>query len=268
MVALGLTVSACGIKFIEHAFEDDHTVSNEFTSVRMQNGSGDVTIRHVEGISETKIHRRVQHPRDNKPGAVHGVDGSTLVLRECGLNNCSIDYEISVPAKNITVTGDLGSGDVKIDGLESVELTTGSGKVETRNIAGKVKVETGSGDFTADGVGGDVHAVLGSGHMRLSNVKGKTNLVNHSGDIDGTGLDADVTADSDSGRVTLKLMSKHAVRATADSGDIDLWVPGGPYKVDVNTGSGDSRITVPTDPSASPELVLRSGSGDIAVNPA
>ncbi|MFD9702613.1 DUF4097 domain-containing protein [Lentzea sp. NPDC059081] len=258
-------LTGCGIRIVEYEFSDDHVVGEKITSVRARNGSGDVTIRHQQGLAETKIHRRVQHNKNNKPsGPTHHVEGTVLVLDSCG-DHCEANYDVLVPSADITVVGDVGSGDAVVEGVASVEYSTGSGDVTTLDIAGDVKVNAGSGDFRATRVGGTVTADLGSGRIELNTVKGKLLAVARSGDIDGSFLSGDVIADSGSGRVELTMAEPRSVRANSGSGDVNVRVPGGPYKITGNSGSGDRDIHVATDPNASLELNLTTGSGEVRV---
>ncbi|MEV6240660.1 DUF4097 family beta strand repeat-containing protein [Lentzea sp. NPDC051838] len=285
-VLMGALLSGCGIRIMKYEFTDDHTVAEKYTSVRVRTGSGDVAIRYVQGISETKIHRRVEHAKDNKPaGVAHRIEGTALVLGDCG-NNCSINYDVQVPYADITVESpDNGSGDAVIEGVAAVDYKIGSGKFEAFNIAGNVQVDNGSGNvyvrdikgdvkahsgsgkFEASRVKGSVTADLGSGDIDLDQVEGKMLLHTGSGNITGTTLDNDVTASADSGDVEMTFVSARTVRADSGSGDITLRVPGagGPYKVTGDTGSGDRKIDVPTDPAAKFELKLDAGSGNIKV---
>ncbi len=260
-------LTGCGIRIMKYEFSDDHVVAEKFTSVRVRNGSGDVTIRYQQGLPETgtKVHRRVEHTKDNKPeGATHRVEGTSLVLDSCG-NRCDVNYEVLVPSADISVVGDVGSGDTIIEGLASVEYETGSGDVTTLDIAGDVKVNTGSGDFRATRVGGTVTADLGSGRIELNTVKGKLLAVTRSGDIDGSFLSGDVIADASSGRVELTMAEPRSVRVLSGSGDVNVRAPGGPYKITGSSGNDDREIHVPTDPNAPLELNLTTGSGEVRV---
>jgi DUF4097 and DUF4098 domain-containing protein YvlB len=261
-----LTVlTSCGIRIMKYEFEDDQVVAEKFTSVRALTGSGDVSIRYQQGLTETKIHRKVEHAKDNKPSGVsHRVEGTTLVLDTCG-NNCEINYQILVPSADISVVGEIGSGDVNFDGLASVDFQTGSGRVNVRDISGDVKVKTGSGDFAATRVGGTVTGDLGSGRIKLDAIKGKSLVHTSSGDIEGTALENEVVADADSGRVDLRLTVAKSVTVNTGSGDVTVRLPGGPYKVSGTSGSGDRSINVPTDPGASLELKITTGSGEAKV---
>ncbi|MFD4641214.1 DUF4097 family beta strand repeat-containing protein [Lentzea sp. NPDC058436] len=262
-----LTVSACGIRIMKYEFSDDHVVAEKFTSVRVRSDddSGDVTIRYQQGLTETKIHRRVEHNKDNKPsGVAHRVEGDTLVLDGCG-RDCEIDYTVLVPAADISLVGDIGSGDAIFEGLASVDFKTGSGRITTRDIAGDVKVKAGSGDLQATRVGGSLTADLGSGDIELDAVKGKVLANTASGNINGTALGGEVISEAGSGRVDVRLTDAKPVRVNSGSGDVTVRVPGGPYKITGTSGSGDRRIHVATDPNARNELNLSTGSGDVEV---
>ncbi|MFS8104809.1 DUF4097 domain-containing protein [Lentzea alba] len=288
LVALlvGTVLTACGIRIVKYEFADDHVVADKFTSVRVRAGSGDVAIRFVEGIGETKIHRRVEHAKDNRPsGVAHRIEGSALVLDDCG-NNCSINYEIQVPSKEIKIEAlDGGSGDAVFEGLAAidykigsgnfkaysiagnVQVSSGSGDVDVRDIGGDVKAGTGSGRFEAFRVKGSVTADLGSGDIFLDQLSGKVLVTTGSGNIDGRSIDNDVTANADSGNVELTFVSARTARVDSGSGDITVRVPNtsGPYKVTGESGSGDRKIDVPTDPAARHELKLDAGSGNVKV---
>ncbi|NGY62009.1 DUF4097 domain-containing protein [Lentzea sp. NEAU-D13] len=263
-----LTVlSSCGIRIMKYEFEDDNVVSEKVTSVKVrgEDGSGNVSIRYQQGLTETKIHRKVEHARDNKPsGIAHRVEGSTLVLDGCG-RDCEINYDVVVPSADISVIGDTGSGDVTVEGLASVDFRTGSGRITTRDISGDVKAKAGSGDFTATRVNGAVTADLGSGRIQLDSVKGKVLVSTDSGDIDGTALENEVTADAGSGRIELALTAAKSVRVDTGSGDVKVKVPGGPYKVSGSSSGDERRINVPTDPNATLELKVTTGSGRVDV---
>ncbi|MFI6098517.1 DUF4097 family beta strand repeat-containing protein [Lentzea sp. NPDC051213] len=269
LVALlvGAVLTACGIRIVKYEFADDQVVADKFTSVRVRTGSGDVSIRYQQGLTETKIHRKIQHAKDNKPANVsHRIEGNALVLEDCG-RNCSIDYEVAVPDPAILVRGEeVGSGNAVIEGLASVDYQVGSGNVTVRDIAGDVKIRTGSGDFRATAVKGTVTANVGSGNLWLDQLKGKVLVNTHSGDIRGTAMDADVTADADSGNIDLTFLSARTARIDTRSGDVTVRVPGNDsYKVGGDTSSGERRIDVRTDPNALNELKLTTRSGDVKV---
>ncbi|PSL55173.1 putative adhesin [Saccharothrix carnea] len=249
-VAATLALTSC-VRLVQHGFDDKHTVSDQVTEVRLQNGSGNVTVRGKEGATETEIRRRVEYPKDaDKPtGVSHRLEGSTLVLDGCG-SRCTVNYEVTVPSKDVRITGENSSGDVRLEGVAGVEIEVGSGDATVRDVSGVVRVDNGSGDLEVAGVGGDFTGDVGSGTTRLSDMRGA------------------VTIDSNSGDVTVRLAAVTSVTADAGSGDLTVDVPEGAYKIDVEAGSGERDIKVENDPDAAAKLVLRAGSGDVTVRTA
>lgn len=265
-VATTLSLSSC-VRLAQQQAGDDYTVNDQLTSVRLAgDNGGNVTIRAVEGSAATTIRRTLVFSKGaSKPeGATHKVDSGVLVLQGCG-NNCEANYEVSVPSKAITLTGEIGSGDLDVQDLAAVDAVVGSGNAKLARIAGDVRIDNGSGDIEVSGVGGAVTSKLGSGNIVLNGVKGAVTIGNGSGDVTGKGLEGDVIADAKSGNVTVGLAAARSVRAESGSGDVTVTVPKGGYKLDLESGSGDKKIEVTNDPSSAHQLYLRTGSGDLAV---
>jgi hypothetical protein len=264
-VATTLSLSSC-VRLAQQQAGDDYTVNDQLTSVRLANDGGNVTIRAVEGTAGTTIHRTLVYSKTaSKPeGTTHKVDGGVLILQGCG-NGCEANYEVSVPSKAITLTGELGSGDLDVQDLASVDANVGSGNAKVARIAGSVRIDNGSGDVEVSAVGGAVTSKLGSGNIKLDGIKGAVTVANSSGDVTGDGLDGDVIADAKSGNVKIDLVAAHSVRAESSSGDVTVSVPKGGYKIDVDADSGDKHIGVTNDPSSKHEIYLRTGSGDLTL---
>jgi hypothetical protein len=249
VVAAAVGLTSC-VRLVQSGFDDQHPVTDQVTEVRLQNGSGNVVLRsRAGGGGDTDIRRHVTYPKDaNKPeGVSHRMEGSTLVLDGCG-NRCSVDYEVTVPSKDVRITGLNDSGDVHLEGVAAVEVEVGSGDATVRDVAGVVRVDIGSGDLDVADVGGDSQTVIGSGNARLANMRGA------------------VTVDSNSGDVEVQMAAALSVRAESGSGNLTVKVPKGAYKVNVDAGSGDKEVGVTNDPNASAELFLRAGSGDVTLH--
>ena len=129
---------------------------------------------------------------------------------------------------------------------------------------GEVDVELGFGDIRVREVSGAVGARTGSGEVTLVHVAGPVDVQSSSGSISGSGLSGPVVADTSSGDVVLKLTRAQEVRASTSSGDVDLTVPAGRYRVDTGDDEG-ADIEVVDDPDARYALELDTSSGDIAV---
>lgn len=209
-------------------------------AVVLDTGSGDVTIRTGTRSSVTT---RVNAWAWSRPDPSYRRDGDVLVLTGCG-DGCAVDYELVVP-RETTVEGETGSGDVTVMGVAAVDVEVGSGDVEVRSVRGAVAVDTGSGE------------------IRLADVSGPSRLHASSGSIRGSLLRGPVAASTGSGDVALDLARAQDVRAETSSGDVELTVPAGRYRVD---HSGDEHdIGVTDDPDARHSLELTTSSGDITV---
>ncbi|MCM2427450.1 DUF4097 family beta strand repeat-containing protein [Streptomyces sp. RKAG337] len=213
----------------EHKAVDDAKAAGPVSAVEVGTGSGDVRIRPGTGGGVT-IHRTVRYHGDDKPTPGQKVENGRLTFIN-GCDNCSIDYELTVPA-GVSVKVSTSSGDVDVQGVASADLTTHSGDIDVSGIAGALTTSASSGDLTATGLGGaDVSATASSGNIRLTFAK-----------------------------------SPQKVMTKASSGDVTVQVPGGPYAIDVSTGSGDRTVSVPTDPSATARIQVKTGSGDVTVS--
>lgn len=221
---------------------DTHTIDDMITEVRLETGSSNINVK-VGDKTSVKEQRSFW---GMKRGDVFRVDGDKLILTDdCGWR-CDVDFVVTVPA-NTKVTGDIGSGDLLLEGVGSVNAETGSGDVTARGLKGDVKLHLGSGDVEINGVTGAVDVEVGSG------------------DINATGLaDGKVTATTGSGDIDLKLTKPNSVTAETNSGDLTLTVPeSGSYKVVTDTGSGDETVKVTNTPNGEYTLDLRTSSGDI-----
>jgi hypothetical protein len=190
--------------------------------VRLDLGSGDVTVRR-EAVQRIQLIAHTQSWWGSDPDQGWRRDGDALVLGDCGWG-CSVDYELRVPA-GTKVEGTTGSGSITVDGAESVDVESGSGSLDISNVTGTAKASTGSGDVSLVQIGG-------SSTARSS-----------SGSITGRALAGPVDANTSSGDVTVDLTRQQNVHAETSSGDVELTVPAGPYRVDAHSSSGDdSRI--------------------------
>ncbi|RZS37862.1 putative adhesin [Herbihabitans rhizosphaerae] len=223
---------------------DDVSTSSPISKLRVANGSGTVDVK-VGDIPNATVHREIQFNGD-KPGHTHRVEGDTLVLDPCGQNDCEIDYTIVVP-RGTTVTGHTGSGRFLVTGLAAATVKTGAGEIAVRDVPGEVRATTGSGRVALWNTGASVAAETGSG------------------DITGTGLRGATAVKSGSGAIRLTTTAVTDVNADTGSGDVEVTVPQGQYRVRTRTGSGDNRVSVPDVPTAQQQIDVRTQSGNLTV---
>ncbi|MEO6081543.1 MAG: DUF4097 family beta strand repeat-containing protein [Umezawaea sp.] len=267
-VATTMSLSSC-VRLVQDSSSNDYTVNDRITSVQVDTDGGDVKIRSVDGATATTVKRVLRYnPAAKKPdGPTHQVNGGALVLNGCG-SGCEVSYEVAVPSKETTVKGEVGSGDLDVQDLASVEVTLGSGNATLHAIAGAVRIESGSGDITGSDITGNVIGKAHSGNLTLSGVTGSVTAASSSGNIRAEKIDGDVSAEASSGNVVVELAKPHNVKANASSGDVTVTVPNAGYRVVVDSNSGDQKVDVPNDPSGQFELALSASSGDLVLKAA
>ncbi|MCA1703436.1 MAG: DUF4097 domain-containing protein [Actinobacteria bacterium] len=214
--------------------------------VRLDLGSGDVTVRRggVERISLLAQARSWW----GAPGQGWRRDGDAVVLGDCGWL-CTVNYELVVPPKT-RVVGTTESGSVTVDGAETVDVEVNSGSIDVSDVPGTVSASTNSGSVSLTRIG-----KLSTAHSS-------------SGSINGHALAGPVVATTSSGDVTLDLARQQDVRAETSSGDVELAVPAGSYRVEspsLGTETDEERIEVVDDPNARYSLELSTSSGAVAV---
>jgi DUF4097 and DUF4098 domain-containing protein YvlB len=157
---------------------------------------------------------------------------------------------------------------IRVPAGTEVDVRAGSGDITANGLTGKVKLATGSGDVNATGLAGTADLHTSSGDVNVRGLSGPTTLKTGSGNINGEDLALrDLTADTASGDVELDYTEAPAiVDASTASGNVDISLPEGEaYRVESDSGSGDQRIEVKTDPAATRIVRAQTSSGDVTV---
>ncbi|MFD1366737.1 DUF4097 family beta strand repeat-containing protein [Actinoplanes sichuanensis] len=241
-VSVGALAGCDGVVGARMTFDDTETA--KVTEVVLTGGASNVTVEADSSATETHIRREIWGGTD--PGGSYTLTGGVLTLDgDCG-RDCRVDFVVTTPA-GTAVKGELRSGDVMLRGIGAVDLKLTSGDVMVENATGPVKVRTTSGDLNVNG-GSAINLESNSGNLSVMDVTGP------------------VTAKASSGDLTLKLSAAASVTASVNSGDIDLMVPAGDYRVRAMSGSGDRNIIgITDDPTSDKVLELRTGGGDLTV---
>jgi hypothetical protein len=237
-----LLLSACEWTMARNTDSDESAVGERITSVRLANDAGDVTIR----VGDTTMVRRTVHYDRDRPGGTHRVDKDVLVIDACPVRDCWIDYDVTVPA-GTTVQGAVESGRLDVDGVASVNLKASSGNVTVRHVTGPVNVDSSSGNVEVSDVGGATAIKAQSGNVSVDDAR------------------AAVALQAESGQITARLSSPQNVRVQAASGNVEVTVPSGKYRVTTAADSGHVDSDVTDDASATHQLDLRTESGNITV---
>jgi hypothetical protein len=239
-----LAVSACDIGFA--SIEENKTEQVAIAEIRISGGGGDVTVQPGQA-GQTQIRQKIRYFGDDAPGTTYRIDGNILHLdTDCG-RRCGVSYDVRVPA-GVRVSGESGSGDVRLTGVSTVDLKVSSGDASVTRATGRVDLRAQSGD------------------VRLTDIRADLAAHASSGDIEATDIRAGAALTAKSGDVRVDLASPASVKVEASSGDVTLRVPAGAsYRVDAETSSGDRRVDVPTDPASAHRLDVHASSGDVTV---
>ncbi|GGZ17540.1 DUF4097 family beta strand repeat-containing protein [Streptomyces nitrosporeus] len=222
-------LSACGM-VQGQTYEDESTLSGKITSVRLENGSGGVTLNGTEGGGKLSLHRKLEYWGDRPEDPTHRIEGGVLVLKGCdGDSRCSVNYTVDVPA-GIAVSGQVSSGAVHLAGVGAVKVATSSGRIEMEGVSGAVDVRTSNGRITG------------------RDIKG-----------------GEIQAQTSNGAIDLTPATPQNVRATTSNGDITLTVPPGSYQVAADSNNGGEDIGVTSDPAGRYRLGLKTSNGAITV---
>ncbi len=235
-VAIAAAVTAvtvgglAGCNFIgpPQRFTDEFTVTENITTIELDDATGNVTVVGTEGATEITVERTVSYVGDRDIGDTHDIDGDTLELGDCG-RFCSVDYTIEGP-EGLDVQGRTANGSIELTAVAEVDARTSNGRIELEDVSGRVDVETSNG------------RVVGR-------------------DLNGDG----VRARTSNGGIDLELGEPQDVEARTSNGTIELSVPEATYRVTAETSNGSTDIGVADDPDGEFELELHTSNGSITV---
>ena len=127
----------------------------------------------------------------------------------------------------------------------------------------RVRVATGNGAVTVEGVGGEVNAATGTGRVRVVGTEGAVRVATGNGDVDVRDVKGAVRVSTGNGRVAVTT-AQGPVEARSGNGDIDVRMTALRASEDMtfSTGSGDVRVTLPTNYNG--ELDATTGNGTIS----
>jgi hypothetical protein len=127
----------------------------------------------------------------------------------------------------------------------------------------QVRVATGNGAVSVERVGGEVSASTGNGRVNVLNTDGAVRVSTGNGDVEVREAKGAVRVSTGNGRVTVST-AQGPVEARSGNGDIDVRMTALRPSEDMtfSTGSGNVRVTLPTDYNG--ELDASTGNGSIS----
>lgn len=228
-------------------------------SIEIVAGSGDISLRVGEpGKLEITAKIAITSWDDNQPDHLREIEVNPPVTRngdafrigylanQAVARGLSISYVIVAPP-GTRVRSRTSSGAQIVNGVASVEATSGSGDLHVWDIEGKVVLRTGSGNVDLRSAHGDVNITAGTGSIIASGV------FSDSSSLDAN--DLSISTGSDGRPISIGAVPL-SIQISTGSGDVDLEdVDAG---IGVMTGSGN--IAVSGLPTSNWHLYTGSGS--------
>lgn len=172
------------------------------------------------------------------------------------------DVTVKSASADVNMRGALGtvrvrsqSGDIDLDEVQRLEVSTASGDARVNTVNGDAGFKTASGDIAVQSTSGRLGASLSSGGLVAESVGGGVDVGTASGDV------------------MIGRCNGNDISVKTISGDIRIGLPAGiRVEPEINTLSGSISLpspVAPSDPGIERRMVrvrLRSTSGDIRIN--
>ncbi|MBT0770093.1 DUF4097 family beta strand repeat protein [Kineosporia sp. J2-2] len=217
--------------------EDDATLTHPVSKVVVDSNAGDATV--TDGPDgQVTLSRRTTWSIGARPRVEQHWQGDVLHLDvRCpeggvaGIDDCSADFEIQVPAG------------------ADVEAKTEAGTLSVTGVGGDVRLSSSAGDIELSGVGGSIHA-----RTQKGSISGD--------DLNATSTDVEAQA----GDAELSYASPpRRVRAVTSAGDVSVLVPSGAYAVVAHSDSQEATVGFTPDPDAEATITATVDAGSVEV---
>ena len=200
----------------------------------------------------------------------------------------SVDVSIELPTGS-QVSAEIQAGDFHSAGrLGECRFKTGAGNAQLERT-GPLRLNTGAGHLTVDGVAGDAEFSTGTGKVRVGDIEGTAVVKSSNGDIVLDAVAGDVRARTANGEISIDRAGAGVEAKTANggirlgegvrgtvvlgtaAGNLEIGIAKGTAAyLDLNTGFGtvDSELEgaeAPTERGETVEVRGRTGFGDIWV---
>lgn len=229
-------------------YAQDKTVTKNFKgikSIRLSTASGDIALKKGSG---SDVNVSLKHSYDNdefEPVFEESAGRLTIEERfDRGSHHGSANWTLEIP-DNLDVKVNTGSGNITVDGL-NIELrsNTGSGDVIITSVKGDLDFNTGSGDIEIEKADGEIRLNTGSGQIRANGGTGVYSFNAGSGNIKLESLNGDLKVNTGSGNITAKAITVNGSSSfNTGSGSATVTLAGPlNHNISVNSGSGNSTL--------------------------
>lgn len=232
------------------------------------NVSGDCEIR--TGSNSEIVVKLVYTYKDSCYQPEFKETDTELIIKEKFVkNNCrgESSWVILVP-KNIDVNFNSASGDFTLDGVKgNISVNTASGDIEVSNTSGTLKVNTASGHVTARALEGKIKLNTASGDLEAKKLSGKIMMAAASGNVMVTDSKGGFKMTAASGDVTAgNILCTAPCHFAAASGDVEVSLTKtAEFDLDLAAASGDVTLNYRGNKIVGEFVfIARKGRGDIS----
>ena len=125
-------------------------------------------------------------------------------------------------------------------GIESVDLRTGSGRLQAEGVRGRLRMETGNGPATLRSGQGDAEVTSGNGAIEVKDYEGAIRLASGNGLARLEGFSGEAKLHTGNGRVEVS-RAEGRFHAATGNGDVMLKEVGG--EIEIGTGHGKIEVS-------------------------
>lgn len=223
-----------------HAQQIDQDFS-DIDKIEISTGSSDCVVKQGQG---TDVNVKLHHDRGENFKPSVKQSGTKLTIRENsqGRNNGDATWTLSVP-NGIRIDFNTGSGNFSANGLDiELSLNAGSGDFELEELKGTVKSNAGSGDLEVNNFKGNLHSNVGSGDLSIDSATGELHLNAGSGDIEMSEIAGQIDANVGSGDIEVdNITIAGDSKFNSGSGDVQIGLKESlKHNISLNSGSGDA----------------------------
>jgi hypothetical protein len=250
-------------------------------SVTLELGTGDVRIA-ASDRTDTVVEVRPSNEADEsdvKAAKQVRVDYAGGMLRVTGpkpgafdfsRKTRSVDVSIELPSDS-QVSLDTLADDVRCAGrLGECRLKTSAGNFWLEQT-GPLRLNTGFGHVTADGIAGSAEISTGSGKVQIGEVEGTAVVRSSNGAISVDRAGAGVDANTSNGSIRIGEVARGSVVLGTPAGDLEIGIAEGTAaRLEVNTGHGHvhnlmENATRPEEAHETVEVRGQTSYGDITI---
>jgi hypothetical protein len=143
-----------------------------------------------------------------------------------------------------------GNIEVTVPKRYLVNVRTGGGSIDLRDLTGTAKLNTSGGDITARNVTGNINLRTSGGSIHAETIRGDVDADTSGGDVRLLGIDGKIRGNTSGGSVRVSLVgANREISARTSGGDIEVAVPrgtAGEVEATTSGGSISSQLTMTT----------------------